>query len=138
MTADSQLALQASVLTALRSTGALTALLGNGSNGVLDHVPENTAYPYVVIGESRGRPFDTKTEQGMEQTLTIHSWSRYRGMKELKEIMAAVVAALDRQSLSIVGHSLVLLQFESSETQLDRDGLTRHGLQRFRALTEAN
>ncbi len=138
MTADSQLALQAAVLAALRGHGALTALLAGGADGVRDHVPQGTAYPYVVIGEAKTKDFDTKTEQGMEQTLTIHSWSQYQGMMEVKQIMAEVTAALDRQSLALTGHRLVLLRFEFSETMLDPDGLTRHGVQRFRALTEAD
>ena len=51
--------------------------------------------------------------------------------------MAEVTAALDRQSLALTGHRLVLLRFEFSETMLDPDGITRHGVQGFRALTEA-
>jgi hypothetical protein len=72
----------------------------------------------------------------MEQTLTLHTWSRYLGLAEAKQIMAAVVAALDQANLSISGHSLVLLRFEFSSTFLDPDGLTRHGVQRFRVITQ--
>ena len=48
-----------------------------------------------------------------------------------------MVDALDRQALSLTGHNLVLLRFEFSQAMLDPDGLTRHGVQRFRALTQA-
>lgn len=136
MTADSQLTVQVAVLTALRGASALTDLLTDGASAVRDHVPEGSAYPYVALGESRASRFDCKTEEGMEQALTIHSWSRHRGMKELKAIMAAIVDALDGQDLAITGHHLILIHFESSETRLEKDGLTRHGLQRFRVLTQ--
>ena len=40
-------------------------------------------------------------------------------------------------SLSVSGHELVLIRQEFGATFLDPDGLTRHGVQRFRALTQA-
>ena len=136
MTADSQLAVQGAILSALQSASGLTTLLAAGATSVVDHVPQSSAYPYVVIGEATARDFDCKSSDGMEQTLTIHTWSRYRGLRETKQIMAEVVKALDQANLSIVGHSLVLLRFEFSATLLDPDGLTRHGVQRFRAITQ--
>ncbi|MFQ5774192.1 MAG: DUF3168 domain-containing protein [Kiloniellaceae bacterium] len=136
MSADSQWPLQQAVHAALSGDAALRALLG-GPARVFDHVPQGGAFPYVVIGEATSGPFDGKTENGMEQTLTIHTWSRYRGLKETKEIMAAVAAALDGQGLALAGHALVLLRFAFGATFLDPDGLTRHGVQRFRAVTQA-
>ncbi len=100
-------------------------------------MPQDSAFPYVVIGEDVTGPFDSKTEDGMEHRLTLHTWSRRRGLKETKEIMAAISAALDGQALSVSGHALVLLGQEFGATFLDPDGLTRHGVQRFRALTQA-
>jgi hypothetical protein len=138
MTADSQLAVQSAVLAALQGAPALTALLADGAGGVYDSVPAESAYPYVVIGEATAVPgeADSKDADVMEQTLTLHTWSRYLGLAEAKQIMAAVVAALDQANLSISGHSLVLLRFEFSSTFLDPDGLTRHGVQRFRVITQ--
>ena len=135
MTADSQWPLQQAVFAALSGDAALQTLIGNPAR-VYDHVPQDSPFPYVVVGEATTRPFDTKTEDGMEQTLTIHSWSRYRGFSETKQIMGAIVDALDQQALSVTGHELVLLRFEFSDSFLDEDGLTRHGVQRIRALTE--
>ena len=136
MTADSQLAVQGAILSALQNASGLTTLLASGAASIVDHVPQSSSYPYVVIGEATARDFDCKSSDGMEQTLTIHTWSRYRGLKETKQIMAEIVNALDQANLSIVGHSLVLLRFEFSATFLDPDGLTRHGVQRFRAITQ--
>ena len=136
MTADSQLAVQGAILSALQNASGLTTLLASGAASIVDHVPQSSAYPYVVIGEATARDFDCKSSDGMEQTLTIHTWSRYRGLKETKQIMAEIVNALDQANLSIAGHSLVLLRFEFSATFLDPDGLTRHGVQRFRAITQ--
>ena len=136
MTADSQWPLQQAVYATLTDDAALQALIGNPAR-VFDHVPQDSAFPYVVVGEATSGPFDTKTEDGLEQTLTIHTWSRYRGLKETKDIMAAVMGALDDQALAVNGHDLVLLRFTFGATFLDPDGLTRHGVQRFRAVTQA-
>lgn len=139
MTADSQWAVQTAVVTALKADAALIALVNTtGSNaGIYDFVDADTPFPYVVVGEGNARAMDTKTEHGMDQTLMIHTWSEYRGMKQVKEIMAAVVDALDRAALSVTGHDLIDLRFEFSDILLDPDGLTRHGVQRFRVMTEA-
>lgn len=136
MTADSQLAVQAAIVAALKASSAVTDLLAAGAASVYDHVPEDAGFPFVTVGESAARPFDGKGEDGMDQQVTIHCWSRQRGMKEAKAIMAAVVAALDRQSLALSGHSLVDIAFLFSDSLLDPDGLTRHGVQRFRVLTQ--
>jgi len=135
MSADSQWPLQQALFAALSADATLQGMLGSPAR-VFDHVPQDSAFPYVVIGEATSGPFDGKTENGMEQTLTIHAWSRYRGLKEVKQIMAAVTASLDDQALAISGHTLVLLRFELAATFLDPDGMTRHGVQRFRALTQ--
>ncbi len=137
MTADSQLAVQAALVAALKGASAVTLLLADGAGSVFDHVPQKSPYPYLVVGPATARPFDGKTEDGMDQQVTLHAWSRERGMKELKTIMAAVVATLDRASLSVGGHSLVDLRFVFSDARLDPDGFTRHGVQRFRVLTQA-
>lgn len=134
MTADSQFALQEAIYTALTGDATLQGFI---STRVYDRPPQDSAFPYVDIGEGTATDFDTKTENGMEQTVSIHSWSRDQGRKEVKQIMSAIVDALDQQSLSVTGHSLVLLRFEFSTVEHDPDGYTQHGVQRFRALTQA-
>ena len=138
MTADSQLPVQAAMVTALRAASAVTSQLAGGAAGVLDDVEAGTPYPYISLGEATGRRWDTKTEDGMDQQVTVHIWSQYRGLKQAKEIMAAVVGALDGQGLTVTGHDLVEIRLEFSQVLLDPDGLTRHGVQRFRVLTEAS
>jgi Protein of unknown function (DUF3168) len=137
MSADSQWALQTAIFTALSADAGVKALIGDPAR-IFDHVPPESVFPYLVIGEATSTPFDAKTQDGMEQTLTLHAWSRYRGLKEIKDIMAAVSNALDQQALNLTGHTLVLLRFDFGATFLDSDGLTRHGVQRFGAITQAS
>ena len=110
--------------------------LGAEGLRVYDHVPSDAAFPYVVIGEDTHIPFDTDDSLGAESTVTIHVWSRYRGKKEAKELQASIYSALTRAELSIDSYDLITIEFEYSDVLLDPDGITRHGVSRFRFLTE--
>ena len=127
---DHSLALQKTVFDALDGDSTLQSLVTD----VFDFVPENTAFPYVKIGEETAVDNGTKTLQGNEHTLVIHTFSRYRGSKETKEIMSRIYALLHESSLTVSGASLVNLRFEFSDILKENDGLTTHGLQRFRAM----
>lgn len=108
-----------------------------GMPPVYDAVPENnTNFPYVVLGADTHVPFDTDNSVGADSTLTLHVWSRYRGMKECKDIQALLYDALNRYELSVAGFWTVFCDFEYEDTLLDADGLTRHGVSRFRTLIE--
>ena len=127
---DHSLELQKSIFNALDGDSTLQNLVTD----VYDFVPENTAFPYVKVGEETSTDNGTKTLQGNEHTLVIHTFSRYRGSKEVKEIMSRIYALLHESSLSVTGASLVNLRFEFSDVIKENDGFTSHGLQRFRAV----
>ena len=131
---DHSLELQKSIFNALDGDSTLQNLVTD----VYDFVPENTAFPYVKVGEETSLDNGTKTLQGNEQTLVIHTFSRYRGSKEVKEIMSRIYALLHESSLSVTGASLVNLRFEFSDVIKENDGFTSHGLQRFRAIVYDN
>lgn len=103
---------------------------------VYDHVPQESAFPYIVIGDDTSTPWDTDDSTGSESTCTIHVWSRQRGRKEVKTIMQAIYDAMHRQELTITGGALVECAAEFQESFLDPDGITRHGVIRFRLITE--
>lgn len=139
--------IQKAVFGKLDGTAALTALLAAhaftvGKKAIYDDVPQadksekDTAFPFVVIGDTTEIPFDTDSSNGRESTLTIHSYSRYRGKKELKDVMDAIKAALHDATLVVSGELFVFCFWEFAETMPDPDGRTRHGVQRFRLLTD--
>lgn len=113
-----------------------------GMPTVYDHVPQPpdsgsaAQFPYVTIGDDTHIPFDTDDSVGAESTITIHSWSRARGRAEVKEIQATVRAALQRFDLDVDGFALITVEFDSSESFMDPDALTRHGISRFRILLD--
>jgi len=131
-------AVQDSVYDALKANSALSAAVV----GVYDAVPQaadsgsGSAFPYVTIGEDTAIEWDTDTELGADLTITIHTWSRYRGRKETKQIQGLIYGILHRANLSISGYHLVGVDWLQSESFMDTDGLTRHGVQTFRITIE--
>jgi hypothetical protein len=101
---------------------------------VYDYVPDGAAVPYVRIGEETCIEWDTDDANGFEVTVTVHSWSRYAGMLELKNMMMEVYRVLHNQPLVVEGYHVVLCRQEYSDSMTEDDGLTRHGVQRFRVL----
>ena len=77
---------------------------------------------------------DTKDKDAHEHTLTIHVWSQYRGRKEIKNIMSSVYTTLHNASITVSGASLVNIRHEFENTLTEADGITRHGVMRFRAV----
>ena len=122
-------ALQQTVFNALDQSSTLQNLVTD----VYDFVPESTAFPYVKIGEQTMVDNGTKDKKGSDFTIEVHTFSRYRGSVEIKNIMSVVYDILHESSLSVSGASLVNMRFEFSDIIKENDGLTTHGVQRFRA-----
>ena len=101
--------------------------------GVYDAVPRGAAFPYVVIGDGQEAAWDTATETGSEHTFVIRIWSRAGGHREVKQLAAAVRAALCAP-LTLAGATLVDLAFLSAEYA--RDGDSFRATLRFRAVVE--
>lgn len=102
---------------------------------VYDDVPKDAVLPYVVIGNDTSIDFDTNDSVGEESTITVHTWSKYSGMKEVKLMQQAIKNALNRVDLTINNTHLITCNSEYQSSELDPDGVTRHGVQRFRFLT---
>ena len=126
--------LQKAAYAALAGAAPLTGLIGN--DAIYDHVPQDAAFPYVVIDETRLADWSTGTEPGSEHLLTLHVWSRYQGKRETYQIADAIRAALDEADLSLEDNRLINLRHQFSDLRRDPDGETYHGVLRFRAVTE--
>lgn len=125
-------ALQTAIYSLLSADSTLDGLVGN--NRIYDEVPQNSAYPYVVIGEETTIDAGTKDKDAQEFTQTIHIWSRYRGSKQTKEIAQRIYTLLHNVAISVSGASFVNSRNEFFTILLDDDGLTRHGVMRFRVV----
>lgn len=104
-----------------------------------DEVPQKTAYPYITVGADDSKEWDTKpssgdTGFGEDVDVTLHQWSRYQGRKEVKDMQAQIYAALHNVDLALETGKLTLIQWVNSTSFMDEDGVTHHGVMRFRAL----
>ena len=69
--------LQTILYSTLNGDSTLDGIVGN--NKIFDNVPQDTAYPYVVIGNISVINRGTKTIDGNEYDVDIDVWSEYRG-----------------------------------------------------------
>tara|TARA_Y100000385_G_C12588249_1_gene423536 strand:- start:12 stop:425 length:414 start_codon:yes stop_codon:yes gene_type:complete len=124
---------QQALFTALNGDSDLTSSLGAS---IYDDVPDGEAvtFPYINIGENSTLDYSTKDAVGSDTTVNLHVWSRYRGSKEVKLIMDRVHTLLHDSTLTVTGRNLINLRSEFSDVLNDPDGITRHGVMRFRAI----
>lgn len=117
--------------------GLITAALPTRPVFSLGGVPDNFEGSFIVIGDATGAGDDTDQTLGQQVTVTVHTWdfsSTARGMKNVKELMAEVYTVLNRAEFPVSGYTLTDCFFEFEQAMLDSDGLTPHGVQRFRIL----
>ena len=123
-----------------RLTGDAT-LTGMLPGGVKDHVPDNTPYEYVVIGEQIETPFPTFTKQGHENVVTLRIWSDDLGFKQAQAVLDRVNTLLHDQALTVAGHGTVRVAFEDAQSVVDQadDATTlRQIIAHYRITTQDN
>lgn len=134
MTTNPALALQTGLRTTLLAdSGLVTAL---GGEQVFDDVPRDVPFPYITIGDIDTRDWSTQTSRGHEHTVTLHLWSRYRGRKQVQELIAEVDRILDGADPPLSGYRLVNLSTIFWTAQREPDGQVYRGTVRLRAVTE--
>ncbi len=102
------------------------------STPVLDHVPDSQPFPYVTIGEATATRWGHKLADGKNATHTIHIWSRHKGYSEILTIAGEIEDALEATLDLGAGLQCVINELDLEETMDDPDGITRHGVVRFR------
>ncbi|MBI1274206.1 MAG: DUF3168 domain-containing protein [Alphaproteobacteria bacterium] len=132
---DAMFAVQDAVYDLLAADGTVQGALGDPAR-IYDHVPPEATFPFLTLGDTDAEIYDSKNLTGMTQVILLHAWSRYRGRKEIKDILQALYGALHNASLSVSGASFVSCRFESASLLIDDDGMTYHGLARYRVITE--
>lgn len=102
---------------------------------VYDHVPQDSEnFPYVQIGNDTFIDYSGDDFVGMDGDLNIHTWSSYKGKKEIKALQNEIYNLLNRADLTIIGYNVINIEQVYSNTFLESDGITRHGVQRYRVL----
>lgn len=103
---------------------------------VYDRVPPNAPDRYVTIGEDTAVDVSSKDQPGAEITITCHAWdSTHRGRLGVKTLLADMYEALHDAPLTIDGAAVSYIWWEFADSFLDEDGLTYHGVSRYRVRT---
>ncbi len=119
--------LQSAIYSLLSGDSTLDGLVGN--NKIFDSIaPQDTAYPYVIIGLETMRDVGTKTLDGNVYNVDIDVWSQYRGQKEIKEIMERIYNLLNNATISVSDSDSVMSYVVNAVTLTEVDGITRHGI----------
>ncbi len=134
MTHPSGLSLQQAIFTTLTGSTALVNYLGGPK--IYDDIPEETAFPYVTIGQSLMTDWGTASDQGREHLFRLHVWSRSSGNSESQLITEEIINVLHEVTLNLTDNILINMRFTGADVLRDNDAKTHHSILRFRAVTE--
>ncbi len=119
--------LQSAIFSLLSGDSTLDGLIGN--NKIFDSsAPQDTDFPYVVIGSESIRNVGTTTLDGNVYNIDIEVWSQYRGQKQIKDVMERIYNLVNNATISVSGASSVMSYVNNATTMTEVDGITRHGI----------
>ena len=127
-------ALQAAIISALRTALASTLPSYQGVPAVFYYVPQDydDSQPYVTIFEQSSAADDTDNTDGFTTTLTVHTWVQERTTAQTGAIMQTIYNTLHRNdNLPVTGYYVSGIDFTTQTILRDPDGVTRHGVQTF-------
>lgn len=132
--ADVSIELAAAIYAALAAHAGVTSTLG-GSGRVYDNAPAGAAAPYVVIGEETATDYSGSLVDGMEHTITVHAFTEGQSRLGCLQIQKQIRACLHEAALTLSAGTCANIRQEMRQTMRDPDGVSWHGVQRFRAVT---
>lgn len=103
---------------ALRASAALSTAMG-GTVRIYTEVPTNAPLPYVLIGQDEIDDLSEGCGEAHSIVSTVQWWARLvgatKGADTVRAMGAAIVAALNTDSLTITGHTVDLAIMETAE-----------------------
>lgn len=108
------------------------------TTGVFDDINADESFPYIVITEGSETRFDTFDRDGKDVTFTLQIFSRYRGYKEVYQILERMNELLNYREITVTGYSTVYLRYENSNIMRDAEGLLRQVNADYRAIVQEN
>jgi hypothetical protein len=134
MSTFSQLPLQTAIYNKLTADATLMALV----EGIFDRPPQSSAFPYVTIGDSAAKDLSNKSAVATDHKTVLHVWSRQGGRAEAATIMDRLYQLLHQGTLTVTGHTLVIMHFTANTLTLENDGETYHGTLVLRIVLQGN
>jgi hypothetical protein len=135
---------QISLYNRLTGDSALMVLLGTtvgGTQKVFDHVPDDTAFPFVVIESKPWEDRGSHNTEGLSAEISIHCWYQPgassfsgRGDKQTQLIQQRIDELLHKYALTISGWNTLILRRSTINILTEPDNVTKHGIQQFKLL----
>ncbi len=105
-----------SIVTQLKASSSVTTL---ATGGVFNNVPQDTAYPYVVVGAPNETRWDCWGAPGKTLSVQVEAVSNSRGDKEAVGILNACIAALHFQRPTVANHNLAGIVYDEGNSYKD-------------------
>lgn len=119
------------LLARLAGDSAVQAVLGHPAR-VYDQRPAMATFPYAVLAAGEGRDIGTKTLAVSSQVLTLQVFSRQRGGREVRLVLAALRSALHDAAFTLPSGALVRCQEEFVTVRYDETTQAGAGTARYR------
>jgi hypothetical protein len=126
---------QVALYDALMANSTFTTLI---SSRLYDEPPTNSAYPYVVIGNTTEITDNRLNYNGFDVTITFDIFTKPGGLGfwQAKKILEAMNTVLNVKKMSMSNYTMLICQFVNSIT--DRDDDIRIISARYRVLCHSD
>lgn len=129
MATHPQKALLVKIFSLLAGDATLTALVPAAR--IKENLPDGTAYPHVrVLPPSLG-DWSAHTFDGFEGTLELRVWDSGQSVARTLDILNRIYTLLHNVDLALVGYPTVNFRCTLSNADLEPDGRTYQGIQRY-------
>lgn len=115
------------VYVALDATSGLTGIISESLSNA-------DPFPKIWIEDGGADDWSNKDDNGLEAFVNLHIGSQKEGTKEIRGLMDKCHSALHNVDLVLANGQSVLCQFVRHDVVIDSDGITRHGIMRFKLL----
>ena len=115
------------VYVALDATSGLTGIISESLSNA-------DPFPKIWIEDGGADDWSNKDDNGLEAFVNLHVGSQKEGTKEIRGLMDKCHSALHNVDLVLANGQSVLCQFVRHDVVIDSDGITRHGIMRFKLL----
>lgn len=119
---DPSLALQGAIVTALKSSVSVRAVIGNPAR-IYDNVPSGAVFPYASLGSMQIINDSNDCGDQSDVFASVDCWSRAVGFPEVRSVAAAIAAVL-ANAVAVPGFRVVFQYVEDINYRRDPDGLT--------------
>lgn len=106
-----------------------------GLTGIISESLSNAdPFPKIWLEDGGADDWSNKDDNGLEAFVNLHVGSQKEGTKEIRGLMDKCHGALHNVDLVLANGQSVLCQFVRHDVVIDSDGITRHGIMRFKLL----